>query len=336
MFASSSLPYSCSSLSNPFIITYQAFLQLNGHFYSLMELTNITYLDQLEVSKDNYNLKVRIIKLWRQLEMGNVEETRAIHMILMDEKGIKIQATVSTSYDATTLFINDEIDEITDFKNKLLDKEGIENSTSHRLSTSSRFINLQDDFLTITTFNNIAEVNEIYEVKSVIIIGTIKWVSHDTDWYYYACNTCNKKVTKKYMFTDATDGSGHVEEKQTFECNNDKCTAPVISAVPRFIIPLRVQDGTGVLSLTLFDKEANKKFNKSAYELLQNTLEGHNKKDYPDVFDDLLEQKMAFKIDITNYNLQCMNTANRSYTISRMTEDSTIISTLEKKHRIED
>ncbi|KAI3741126.1 hypothetical protein L1987_58793 [Smallanthus sonchifolius] len=121
----------------------------NRHFYSLMELTNITYLDQLEVSKDNYNLKVRIIKLWRQLEMGNVEETRAIHMILMDEKG-------------------------------------------------------------------------------------------------------------------------------------------------------------------------------------------HNKKDYPDVFDDLLEQKMAFKIDITNYNLQCMNTANRSYTISRMTDDSTIISTLEKKHRIED
>ncbi|KAI3803853.1 hypothetical protein L1987_32016 [Smallanthus sonchifolius] len=220
MFASSSLPYSCSSLSNPFIITYQ----------------------------------VRIIKLWRQLEMGNVEETRAIHMILMDEKFgrfkfFKGRAYVSTSYDATTLFINDEIDEITDFKNKLLDKE---------------------------------------------------------------------------------------EEKQTFECNNDKCTAPVISAVPRFIIPLRVQDGTGVLSLTLFDKEANKKFNKSAYELLQNTLEGHNKKDYPDVFDDLLEQKMAFKIDITNYNLQCMNTANRSYTISRMTDDSTIISTLEKKHRIED
>ncbi|KAI3732779.1 hypothetical protein L1987_63987 [Smallanthus sonchifolius] len=30
MFALSSLPYSCSSLSNPFIITYQAFLQLNG------------------------------------------------------------------------------------------------------------------------------------------------------------------------------------------------------------------------------------------------------------------------------------------------------------------
>ncbi|KAI3732780.1 hypothetical protein L1987_63988 [Smallanthus sonchifolius] len=233
--------------------------------------------------------------------MGNVEETRAIHMILMDEKGIKIQATIQ-DLESRSIFVT--------LWGTYADK-------------MAKYLLKKEDGILVVM---ILQFGRFKFFKAVLTFQPHTMLQ--------LCLSMMKLM--RSLISRISLLLDKEEEKQTFECNNDKCTAPVISAVPRFIIPLRVQDGTGVLSLTLFDMEANKKFNKSAYELLQNTLEGHNKKDYPDVFDDLLEQKMAFKIDITNYNLQCMNTANRSYTISRMTDDSTIISTLEKKHRIED
>ncbi|KAM0041263.1 hypothetical protein Hdeb2414_s0011g00364281 [Helianthus debilis subsp. tardiflorus] len=47
---------------------------------------NITFLNHLDVSKDIYTIKVRIIKLWRQPSFKVPGESYAIEMILMDEE----------------------------------------------------------------------------------------------------------------------------------------------------------------------------------------------------------------------------------------------------------
>ncbi|KAJ0513708.1 putative nucleic acid-binding protein [Helianthus annuus] len=63
-----------------------------------MDPMNITFLNHLDVSKDIYTIKVRIIKLWRQPSFKVPGESYAIEMILMDEEGNKIQATIMNKY----------------------------------------------------------------------------------------------------------------------------------------------------------------------------------------------------------------------------------------------
>ncbi|MFS7933674.1 putative nucleic acid-binding protein [Helianthus anomalus] len=71
-----------------------------------------------------------------------------------------------------------------------------------------------------------------------------------------------------------------------------------------FKIPLRVQDATGMISLTLFEKDAIKIFKKTTQDMYQTYLEGGYKGFIPDDFESLYENKYAFKIDVTKYNTE--------------------------------
>ncbi|KAL7605805.1 hypothetical protein Lser_V15G20606 [Lactuca serriola] len=55
-----------------------------------MENTNVTMISDLALAKDDYMIKVRIIRLWKQIRM--------IGMILMDERGAKIEYNVDRPF----------------------------------------------------------------------------------------------------------------------------------------------------------------------------------------------------------------------------------------------
>ncbi|XP_022001118.1 replication protein A 70 kDa DNA-binding subunit D isoform X2 [Helianthus annuus] len=490
------------SVKSSYSRTYKSHLQTGmlhqfPHFGLIMEPMDITFLNHLDVSHDNYTLKVRIIKLWRQPSFKVPGETYAIEMILMDEEGNKIQATVmnkyfvkfeklleesvcllikkpslgdntssykcvdhphklflnfdstvkkcndflgpihgfsftafdqlrgnlipddstvdligyvhtffeieefkrkngklskkmnlqlhdlearnifvtlfdsyaekmwnylskkedgvlaviilqfgrykflrgrayvSTFYSASSLYIDDDIDEITVFKknfiNSLLAKEGDETASSHRVTSSLMLPNWRDDFLTKTVYHTMAEVNEIDQVTTVIVVGTIKCITQGIEWFYNACKKCNKKVITKHIASEIPDGSDQFEEKQILECTNQSCNEHVVFAIPRFKIPLRVQDKTGVLSLTLFDRDAQKILKKSAKELVDKILDGETNI-FPNEFKDLVDKKFAFKIDIANFNLK---NNYKFFTVIKLTDDPAIISDLEKKYKVE-
>ncbi|XP_035846491.1 uncharacterized protein LOC110898621 isoform X9 [Helianthus annuus] len=410
------------SVKSSYSRTYKSHLQTGmlhqfPHFGLIMEPMDITFLNHLDVSHDNYTLKVRIIKLWRQPSFKVPGETYAIEMILMDEEGNKIQATVmnkyfvkfeklleesvcllikkpslgdntssykcvdhphklflnfdstvkkcndflgpihgfsftafdqlrgnlipddstvgrayvSTFYSASSLYIDDDIDEITVFKKNLLAKEGDETASSHRVTSSLMLPNWRDDFLTKTVYHTMAEVNEIDQVTTVIVVGTIKCITQGIEWFYNACKKCNKKVITKHIASEIPDGSDQFEEKQILECTNQSCNEHVVFAIPRFKIPLRVQDKTGVLSLTLFDRDAQKILKKSAKELVDKILDGETNI-FPNEFKDLVDKKFAFKIDIANFNLK---NNYKFFTVIKLTDDPAIISDLEKKYKVE-
>ncbi|CAI9302930.1 unnamed protein product [Lactuca saligna] len=66
--------------------------------HKLMDPTEITMINDLGLSNDNYTIKVRIIRLWKQTTWSKPHETRQIGMILMDEEGNKIECTVDKPY----------------------------------------------------------------------------------------------------------------------------------------------------------------------------------------------------------------------------------------------
>ncbi|KAC9378523.1 hypothetical protein E3N88_45931 [Mikania micrantha] len=140
----------------------------------------------------------------------------------------------------------------------------------------------------------------------------------------------SKKLSRKLINTQKSEGSDEVVEKTVFECKNVKCQQPA-SVVPRLKLAIRVQDATGLLSLTLFDREATRIFQKSAKDFLEKYLEGGYNRMLPDEFYDLVNKKYAFKIEITDYNLK--NNC-QIFTLSKMTDAPSIIEELESRFNI--
>ncbi|CAI9287772.1 unnamed protein product [Lactuca saligna] len=173
----------------------------------------------------------------------------------------------STYFDVSRLFINNDIDEITSYKNKLVSENGQQLSSSGIKMIASKQNTEHDDFLKNHMFSNIDDLFEPLEEKTVIIVGTVKGIRQNIRWYYLACSNCYKSAKEKESSTDKVDGSHEVAEIVTYKCSNPNCKNIKISVIPRFKIPLRVQDNTGTLTLTLFDQEAKKLFKYTAKEL---------------------------------------------------------------------
>ncbi|KAI3697889.1 hypothetical protein L6452_30989 [Arctium lappa] len=186
----------------------------------------------------------------------------------------------------------------------------------------------REEFLDNNSKANIVEISEVVEVKSLIIFGTVKAFSKDIPWFYMGCKRCSRKVRPTYIVTDKNDGSGQVEETEKFECDSVKCKGKDTDVLPKFKIPLRVQDDTGIISLTLFDREANKVLNKSAIKLYEKIKEHGDLEMFPEDLNVLRDRKFAIKIEVNNYNIKnsCF-----VYVISKVTDYENILNELEMR-----
>ncbi|CAI9278795.1 unnamed protein product [Lactuca saligna] len=98
-------------------------------------------------------------------------------------------------------------------------------------------------------------------------------------------------------------------------------------------IPIRVQDDSGTITLTLFDRDAYRIVKKRARDLIDKIKQaGDNPRLYPYDLKCLEHKKMAFKIDVNSFNVS--NNYNR-FGILGYTVDSNVIDALEKKLAVE-
>ncbi|KAJ0883780.1 putative nucleic acid-binding, replication factor A [Helianthus annuus] len=109
-----------------------------------------------------------------------------------------------------------------------------------------------------------------------------------------------------------------------------------LNTLLRFKIPIRVQDSTGTVTLTLFDHEALKFVGKTAKELIeiQDELLTTNElpREYPVKFETLVNLKCAFVIKVTDFNIV---NGVENYGISVVTIDVDILDELNKKWKID-
>ncbi|XP_076935569.1 replication protein A 70 kDa DNA-binding subunit B-like [Bidens hawaiensis] len=408
-----------------------------------MEPKNLIKLRELDATKTNYTIKVRVVRLWRKPNNKNPNEIWSIEMIIMDEEGTKMQAsvfktyfpkfeehlrenecyfifrptladndakikhvdngqkisfrwqtdlkkcttfkgseygfeftnfgsilkdplpqytrldiigyvykcyevekkpvrggkeaikmeikledleTVSNVYDATRLFINSPIDEILEFKKSFLSNIG-EETSSHRSVGTSMVSSLEDEFLNDIDFINIREINEIKEVKSLIVVGKIKALCIEKSWNYRSCDLCKNGVETTTVRIDKGENPADFEVAKQYKCLNDNCNQTIVSSLMiRYKIPIRVQDCTGTVTLTMFEREANKLIGRIAKDVLDEQEQSAEFLTLPAAFNVLLERKFAFRIEIKNYNLD--NNAEY-FSITKLTEDLNIISKLE-------
>ncbi|KAL4580716.1 hypothetical protein LXL04_016918 [Taraxacum kok-saghyz] len=60
----------------------------------IMNFNDITMIADLNPNKEDYTLKVRIIRIWKFTSWGNPNDVRGFGMVLIDEKGDRIECTV--------------------------------------------------------------------------------------------------------------------------------------------------------------------------------------------------------------------------------------------------
>ncbi|XP_076908404.1 replication protein A 70 kDa DNA-binding subunit A-like [Bidens hawaiensis] len=112
------------------------------------------------------------------------------HMIILMQFGRvkyhKEKPYVSNSYssDVTRVFLNDSISEIEDYKTRLFEfLEFNVDGVVRRPIPVKLMSTLDEEFLMATSFFNICEICTILQPKSIIVLGTIKVVCPDSEWY---------------------------------------------------------------------------------------------------------------------------------------------------------
>ncbi|XP_022040807.1 uncharacterized protein LOC110943363 [Helianthus annuus] len=242
---------------------------------------------------------------------------------------------ISNNFDGTRLFINDNFDQILTFKEKFIAKLSASSESSSHVG-SYVLCSVEDEFMKNDVFSPIAYLGSIIQAKKVVIVGTIVAIVSDKMWYYDGCNYCKSKVEQKFETYDKEDGTSDVRDEKVYQCSNKDCQGKDVFPMSRLKIPIRVQDSTGTVTLTMFDHEVLKFVGKTAKELIQiqddilNTNEVPRA--YPVEFETLVNIKCAFVIRVTNFNI---TNAVENYGISVLTNDADILDQLNKKWKID-
>ncbi|KAJ0518741.1 putative nucleic acid-binding, replication factor A [Helianthus annuus] len=210
--------------------------------------------------------------------------------------------SVSNLYTVTRVLINSDIDEVAEFKQRFIEKLSPEMSSSYSGLSSS-----------VTRF--------------VVIVGTIKSFASNNEWFYNACTNCNKKVSTVTVVKEKHDGTDGFEEVTVLECKTDICNTRTVSSIPRIRLYIRVQDCTGIVSLTLFEREVTKLLKVNANQLLDNNIELANEGSFPKELNSLLNMKFAFKIVVSSFNI---TKKSDGYSVSKMTDNPVVLSELDK------
>ncbi|KAM3266228.1 hypothetical protein P3L10_003222 [Capsicum annuum] len=113
-----------------------------------------------------------------------------------------------------------------------------------------------------------------------------KTVCFDLDhgWSYMACNKCIIKVEQ--------DGN-------SFFC--PKCNSEA-KVVHRYRLQVRVMDGTGLITLLLWNSEVVQLMGKTAKELKEGLIDD-DECSYPSELDDIVEKKLMFKVLVKESNI---------------------------------
>ncbi|XP_076885787.1 uncharacterized protein LOC143535409 [Bidens hawaiensis] len=271
-------------LGEPYGFTFASFEDMNNNLFPPFHTVDIigyitssekptTFLGKGGESTLKVIVHLEDLKLMTDYISNNPDKTNVVIILQFGRFKFWGEKTwASNNYVYSKLFIDEDIQAIISFKQRLIEQtSGLTGSSQKSIGTSVN-CSVEDDFLIKTEFNNIAEVH-MKTVRLVVILGTIK-----------------------------------------------------------FRILIRVQDPTGIIDLTLWDREAVKILKVSANDLVESIIKGETSEQFPDVLNNLLEKKYAFKIDIKKYNV---DRQEMGFGISKYSDDSKIIDTLENKFNLE-
>ncbi|MFS7932194.1 putative nucleic acid-binding, replication factor A [Helianthus anomalus] len=104
-----------------------------------------------------------------------------------------------------------------------------------------------------------------------------------------------------------------------------KCEEECASITIKFKVHVRVQDETGSVTFVMFDKDVIKIVGSSASDIRERQVKSNDTESFPYELTRLLDKKLAFKVDIYEYNL---NLDYHVYTVQKICDDPDILNEL--------
>ncbi|CAH1451560.1 unnamed protein product [Lactuca virosa] len=321
------------------------FFDVIGHIVSFrpLETSNPVpskhYIKLTLSNLDSVHLKVTIFGSQAYQISEYLKNNPTVNCVVIVMQFLKLNiwngiGEAKSHFEVTKLFINSDIYEINEFKNKLKchDNFGItEKSITTLQSYSSSYT---DDFKGNFPLKTVCEITEPIKEMKFLLVASIVNIRQNLPWYYEACNKYGKKIIPVPKANHSYTNPEGISKTMVVECTNAQCKKSEFQTVIKYIIPMNVQDCTGTIGLTLFDREAKRLLNISAYELKKiHDAAGDSDALFPMQLNVLKNRKFGFVVDITEYNV---NNYNNIYTVLRVTEDMSIVSELESKIELMD
>ncbi|TVU34097.1 hypothetical protein EJB05_15924, partial [Eragrostis curvula] len=276
-------------------------------------------LRQLTISKQvGWEIKVKIIRMWRSI--NNVtDELISLDMILMDEQGETIRATIWSnlieSYESkiiegsvyalsnfkvqedskyrpvkntlTIVFMyNTNIKEVEEQSEELSNEEEnvpklMEIDKSTQGTEEEQMFYNRKTLLDITQMRHHSPIDKDFVFTTKATIDQLK---ENTAWWYMSCDGCNKMcntIQNKYYCS---------------RCNKNPET---ITA--RYWIRFQISDHTTTTTCTIFDNEAQRLLKINVTSLLD-SLDGKSE-DVPKLIQQLYGKTFIFRFKLNNENL---------------------------------
>ncbi|GJT56970.1 nucleic acid-binding, OB-fold, replication protein A, OB domain protein [Tanacetum coccineum] len=125
-----------------------------------------------------------------RLELEDLTGTKLRNITLWGDYALQLNNTlgkpaVSNMFDVSKLFINDDIPDIRNFKQKLIENrshEGDDHCVTHLTTFSSYFI--KNDFLNNLPKVCINDIRDIGKAMSCVVVATVKKIERESDWWY--------------------------------------------------------------------------------------------------------------------------------------------------------
>ncbi|KAL7604760.1 hypothetical protein Lser_V15G20471 [Lactuca serriola] len=291
-------------------------------------MRNKVYLKNIDQIDEKSHMKVRVLKIWNFVRNNKV---CSIEMILMDDEGTQYHARVFNQNfsrfhhllkeDESYIVIKLNMAVVTNGFSYTVHKQTLTLDWKSILKKCDDFSGPVNGFMFVD-FNSIIEQtcprDTFFDEMKLLLVASIVNIRQNLSWYYEACNICGKNITPVPKANHSYTDPEKISETIVVGCTN-----------AQYIIPINVQDCTGTIGLTLFDREAKRLLNISAYELKKiHEAAGDSGGLFPMQLNVLKNRKFGFLVDITEYNV---NNYNNIYTVLRVTEDMSIVSELESK-----
>ncbi|XP_076918468.1 uncharacterized protein LOC143578900 [Bidens hawaiensis] len=283
-------------IGEPFTFSFESFADVNANKFDQHQTVSLLtrrplLLLEIKVLMTNRSIKVTLFGDYaKQMDTYITQYPDAYNVVIVLQLGkftyFKSEPGVSNNYYVSKLFIDKDIPAINGFKKRIEQGSALSSSSQRSISSSS-----------------------VFTIKSVVILATIVHIPPVQEWHYFGCPRCSKSLTNKETPSDTDD---------LYECPNEGCKGTELLPVSKFRIHIRVQDTSGTVSLTLWDRNAYKILNVTAEKLVEENNGGF---DVPSIFNTLLQKKYTFKIDVKEYNI-VKNAMN--FNITKFSEDPII------------
>ncbi|XP_047268686.1 uncharacterized protein LOC124898780 [Capsicum annuum] len=289
-------------------------------------MARVDYISEISNYKMDWNFKVRVVHIWHATPRDKPNFLLSIELVLQDEKGEKIHATISRSVvhrfrgeknaikemelrkTITVTFWGKFVDKIMSHLHNLIDEPVI---VVIQLIRAHKFQELAAGTVQL---KNVKELLDSVQVGHLWILTKIVNLKLKNNCSYLDCIKCHKSVEEV--------------AKNTFYCK--KCGRDYQTATHRYRVHIKVMDDTGIVSLLLWDNKAITFIEKSASELKDCSLEIFDSPyecSYPIELDVLLNRIIMFRVNVKEENIE---SRDRVYGVMKINDNEELINQYKK------